>query len=50
MDETQPAREDAIDEKTDLPGLPAWQSVYLVVVLVFIVYVVLLVALSKVFA
>lgn len=50
MDETQPEPDDTVDEKTELPGLPTWRSVYLLVVVVFIVYVVLLVALSKAFA
>ena len=50
MDETSHTPDDAIDEKTDIPSLPTWRAVYLVVVVVFIVYVVLLLALSRFFA
>jgi hypothetical protein len=40
----------AEDQTTGLPGLPSWQSAYLLVVVIFILWVGLLVALARIFA
>jgi hypothetical protein len=38
------------DDATDLPGLPTWPAVYLVVTIAFVIYVGLLTALTRMFS